>query len=341
MSFQMVKNEQTFERHSRVISNAGNPQQKLKVLIPYDGSETTEAALEDLRKAGLPQSLNVVVAVTDMWLPLSPYELSRAVSARRMRVLSAGASSFVPALRDYEEQLALSVEAERRISAMFPSGTIKAEVMRDTAAIANEILRKAKQWTVELIVVGSRISPSPQINDYAGPAAKVARDAHCSVRIAREQAAAPVIRNASPRVIIAIDGSGPAMVVQTVMERDWPPGSEIRLVTVRTSGPHDPEREAGTTLMLDHAAEELREKGLTVSIVTRDGKPEDALLQEAHEFAADCIFIRSGGFSRMLERSHDGRGLSKTAEALVLGAPCSVEIVRAKQLGDDYLKPAA
>ena len=61
-----------------------------KVLIPYDGSESAETALDDLRRAGLPQELDALVAVTNVWLPLSPYEITRAVSARRMMVLTAG-----------------------------------------------------------------------------------------------------------------------------------------------------------------------------------------------------------------------------------------------------------
>src|SRR5688572_14786747 len=259
MSFQIAKNQQTFARPSRVVSDAGHQAKRTQVLIPYDGSENTETVLEGLRRAGLPQSLNVMVAVTDVWLPLSPYELSRAVSARRMRVLSAGASSFVPALRDYEVQQALSVEAERRIRSMFPSGTVKAEAMHDTAAIANEILRKAKQLRVELIIVGSKISPSPHITDYAGPAAKVAREAVCSVRIAREPARVPDHKNESPvRIMIAVDGSNPAMVVQAVADRDWPPSSEIRLITVLKRGPRDPGKDPEKILMLDQAAEELQ-----------------------------------------------------------------------------------
>ena len=76
--------------------------------------------------------------------------------------------------------------------------------MQDTATVANEILRKAKQWGAELIIVGSNTSPSPHITDYAGPALKVAREAHCSVRIAR----ASDRKDDSPiRIIIGVDGS--------------------------------------------------------------------------------------------------------------------------------------
>ena len=334
MSLQIAKNQESFARPSYAVSN-----KRIKVLIPYDGSESAETALNDLRRAGLPQALDTFVAVTKVWLPLSPYEITRAVSARRMKVLTAGASSFAPALRDYEEQRVLSLEAERRIGSIFPLGTVKAEAMRDTAMLANEILRKAKQWGAELIIVGSNTSPSPHITDYSGPALKVAREAHCSVRIAR----ASDRKDDSPiRIIIGVDGfTSAADVVAAVADRAWPPASEARLVSMGKVGPRDPRKDSETADLLDQAAEELRAKGLTVSVVIRDGIPQDVLLHEAREFSADCVFMDSRGLSYELDGDYDRRGLCKAAEALALGAPCSVEIVRAKNFGDPSLKPAA
>jgi len=339
MSLQIAKNEQSLARPSQAISDTIDQDKTIKVLIPYDGSESAEMALDDLRRAGLPQALDAIVAVTNVWLPLSPYEITRAVSARRMRVLTAGASSFAPAFRDHEEQRVLSLEAERRISSIFPSGTVRAEAMEDTATLVNEILRKAKQWGAELIIVGSNTSPSPHITDYAGPALKVAREAHCSVRIAR---ATDRTDDSPIRIIIGVDGStSAANVVDAVADRTWPPESETRLVAMRKDGPRDPRKDAEATLRLDQAAQELRAKGLTVSIVIRDGEPQDVLLNEAREFAADCIFIDSRGLSHGLGGGYDRRGLSKAARALALGAHCSVEVVRAKNFGGPYLKPAA
>jgi len=338
MSLQIAKNEQSLAR-SHGISDAEDQDKSIKVLIPYDGSKCAEIALNDLRRAGLPQALDAIVAVTTVWLPMSPYEITRAVSARRMRVLTAGAASFVPALRDHEEQRVLSLEAERRISSIFPSGTVRAETMQDTATVANEILRKAKHWGAELIIVGSNTSPSPHITDYAGPALKVAREAHCSVRIARPSDR----KDDRPiRMIIGVSGSASAAhVIDAVADRVWPQGSGISLVAVRKEGPRDPRRDAEITVRLDAAAKTLRAKGLTVSIAIRDGKPQDVLLHEARKLAADCVFIDSGGLSHELDRSYDRQGLGKVAEALALGAHCSVEIVRAQNFGGPYLKPAA
>jgi nucleotide-binding universal stress UspA family protein len=338
MSLQIAKNEQSLARPSHAMS-AQDQDKGIKVLIHYDGSESAETALDDLRRAGLPQALDAMVAVTNVWLPLSPYEITRAVAARRMRVLTAGASSFAPALRDHEEQRVLSLEAQRRISSMFPLGAVKAEAMRDTTTVANEILEKAKQWEAELIVMGSNTSPSQHITDYAGPALTVAREAHCSVRIARTSDR----KDDSPiRMIIGADGSGwPAHVVDAVADRVWRPGSEARLVTVRKDGPRDPRRDAETSVALDVAAQTLRALGLTVSIAIRDGKTQDVLLQEAREFAADCVFIDSRALIRELNVGDGQPGLSKAAAALVLGAHCSVEVVREKKCGGPHLKPAA
>ena len=338
MSLQSAKSELSFVRPSHAISDAQDQDRGIKVMIPYDGSENAEMAFDDLKRAGLPQALDAIVVVTNVWLPLSPYEITRALSARRMKVLTAGASSFAPALRDHEEQRVLSLEAERRISSIFPSGTIRVEAMQDTATVANEILRKAKQWGAELIIVGSNTSPSPHITDYAGPALKVAREAHCSVRIAR---ASDRKDDAPIRIIIGLDGFTSAAVVDAVADRVWPQGSETRLVALRKDGPRDPRRDAEATVMLDQAAQELFAKGLMVSIAVRDGKPQDVLLQEAREFSADCIFISFRGLSHELDGGYDRRGLGKTAEALALGAHCSVEVVRAQTFGGPYLKTAA
>ena len=337
MSLQ-IKNERTFARLPHPMSDARDQDKSIKVLIPYDGSESAEIALDDLRRAGLPQALDVNIAVTNVWLPLSPYEITRAVGARRMRVLNAGASSFVPALREHEEQRVLALDAQLRISSIFPSGTVRAEAIEDTGTVANEILRKAKQWGAELIIVGSNNSPSPHITDYAGPALKVAREAHCSVRIAR----ASDQKDDSPvRMIIGADPpAAAARMIEAVANRVWPTGSETQLVAMRKDGPRDPGKDAKATVMLDHAANKLRAKGLRVSIAFRYGKFQDVLLHEARAFSADCIFIDSRGLGHELDGGYPRRGLSRAAEALALGAHCSVEVVRAENFGDPYWKPA-
>ncbi|HLA11871.1 MAG TPA: hypothetical protein VJ023_14895 [Pyrinomonadaceae bacterium] len=211
--------------------------------------------------------------------------------------------------------------------------------MQDTAAVTNEILRKAKKWGAELIIVGSRTSPSPNLTDYAGPVLKVAQKAHCSVRIARPS---PRKDDSLIRFIIGFERADPvAQVVQSVAQRVWPQGSEAHLIAVRNVGPRDPKADSQLTTALEQSAEELGALGLQVSTAIREGQAQDVLLQGARERSVDCIFIDSDGMNHTLGDGFDRRGLSKSAVALVLGANCSVEVVRPRYLIDQHLNPAA
>jgi nucleotide-binding universal stress UspA family protein len=338
MSLQIMRSEQSLERSSRAMPTSGLKNGKLKVFIPYDGSESSETALDDMRRAGLPQGLEALVAVTQVWLPLSPYEITHAVSARRMKLLTSGFSSFAPALREHEEQSVLSLEADRRIRSIFPSETVKTEVMEEMA-VAGEILRKVKSWGAELIILGAKTSPSPHMTDYAGPALGVARDAPCSIRIARASD-----RNGDAPVQILIgahESESTDLVVQAVAERFWPVGSKASLVMVRKSGPRDPRGQSETGLALERQADRLRATGLEVSIGIKDGHPVDVLLREARDLSADCIFIESHGLGHRQSDGSDRRGLGKAVAAVLLGAHCSVEIVRSTNLTGQYLQPAA
>lgn len=130
-------------------------------------------------------------------------------------------------------------------------------------------------------------------------------------------------------------------VVQAVAERFWPVGSKASLVTVRKRGPRDPVRELEPGLALERQADGLRASGVEVSIGIKYGQPQEVLLQEARDLSADCIFIDSHGFGRGQSDGPDRRGLGKAVEAILLGAHCSVEIVRSTNLTRQYLQPAA
>jgi nucleotide-binding universal stress UspA family protein len=45
----------------------------MKILIGYDGSDCAEAALDDLRRAGLPETAEAhILSVAEVWLPPPP-----------------------------------------------------------------------------------------------------------------------------------------------------------------------------------------------------------------------------------------------------------------------------
>jgi nucleotide-binding universal stress UspA family protein len=321
------------ERKQATVPGTSAQEKKLRVLIPYDGSETAEATLTDLSKAGLPRELDALIAVTQVWLPSSPYEITSAVSARRIKLLTSGLSSYVPALQEHEEQRVLCLEAERRLRSMFPEGRVKTEAIQDTAAMAQAILERAKRWGAELIILGSKTSPSSQISDHAGPALRVAQDAHCSVRIAR-----PSDRKAdSPKqIVIFVDESSSSHgVVNAVAERIWPTGTVANMVMTRKPGPRHVTRDGEAAQVLHTWADRLRAKSLEVSVETVDGQHEEVLLRKTQDASVGCVFVDPNHG----EGDVDASGLSAGVKALILGAQCSVEVVRANSSNDQYLRP--
>lgn len=338
MSLAMIKNLQGYESSSRAALTVLQPKQ-LKVLIPYDGSDGAEAALRDLERAGLPQRFEALIAVTEVWLPSSPYEITRAVNARRLKLLTSGMSSFAPAMRDCEEQRVLSREADRRVRSMFPSAKVTTEILEESTSIASDIVRVAKTYGVELIVVGSKDSPSPHIKDYAGTALRMARSADCSVRIARTSER---MVDSPAQIMIAADETGSMeRVVRVVSERVWPAGTTVNMVLIGEPGPRDPVRESQMVLALEGLASVLRGRRLKVSVAIRYGqRPEDLLLEHAKEISADCIFLEADMLAHR-PGSGDSGVLSKVAQSVVLGAPCSVEVVRPRISAREDLDPAA
>ena len=175
--------------------------------------------------------------------------VTRVIPPGRICALGFRTSSHVPALQDYEEQRVLSLEAEHKLRFMFPAGRIKTESFQDASVVAETILRRAKHWDAELIVLGSQRSPSSQITDYVGPALKVAADAHCSVRIARlsDRKAGSAIQ-----IMICVDDSASSRkVVNAVSERVWPTGTIANIVMMHKSGPRHVASDAQAGEVLD------------------------------------------------------------------------------------------
>ena len=334
MSARMSKLENYEESPQRVL--AAVAPNGSKVLIPYDGSTGAETAIDDLRRAGLPQKFEALVAVTEVWLPSSPSEITRAVSARRLKLLTSGLSSFAPAMQDCEEQRVLSREADDRIRSMFPSAHVTTEAMQESTSVRSDVVRKAKSYGAELIVLSAQVSPSPNITDYAGPALSVARAANCSVRIAR-----PSQRNVhSPiHIVIGLDKTqSMEWVIEAVSERVWPRGTKVDVIVIGELGPRDPIRESQRIRTLEELVSKLRAGGSIVSIALKYGEAQELLLEHAKGILADCIFIAPDMMARGQEIS---RELSNVAQSVVLGAPCSVEIVRQGTVTHEHWKPAA
>jgi nucleotide-binding universal stress UspA family protein len=328
------------------------PEEKIKVLIVYDGSKNSDVALDDLSRAGLPDGVEALALVTDVCLASSPEDINRAVADRRMIVLKKGVSSFVPALRDAEEKRVMSDNAMRHLRSVFPFREVKTEALSNRSSIRRGTVRRAEAWGADLIVIGSQKSPSPHITDYCGAAVEIAAQSHCSARIARPSNA---VVGAPVRILIGVDGSPVANgCFQAVAQRSWPQESEARVVLIPKPGRRMGPAPAAAVSSLDdgtappsgvnaiaQGVEELRAAGLKISVSIREDLPLDVLIGEAQEWSADCIFVDALAFSRRPESANGAPPLSNVIKALAVGAPCSVEIVRGKSLPQDFLSPAA
>jgi nucleotide-binding universal stress UspA family protein len=160
----------------------------MRILIPYDGSENAENALRDLseaRFAGGGRKHEVLVVISDVWLPETTEDFFRACAARRRKLETSGMCSYVPARQKLEEERLLCREASERLARMFPSWDIRVETLPGMSLPASEFLQRAETWGADLIILGST-------DDYAAAqtvrqgtgAARVAKEARCAVRIA-------------------------------------------------------------------------------------------------------------------------------------------------------------
>jgi nucleotide-binding universal stress UspA family protein len=297
----------------------------MRILIGYDGSECAEAALDDLRRAGLPHRAETLVfGVVERWLP-PPHPES---------YLLLPDPSHEPVV---EEANRLALRAVERLKTNFPEWTVNAKVERGSPASA--ILDFAEDWQPDLIVVGSHGRSAVGRLVLGSVSQKVITEARCSVRVARGKVD---VEPAAVRFIVGIDGGPVAKTALAVVgSRDWPQGSMAQVVAV-----HEPLKpsivgrlvpvvskwvdETNTKetswirTELDQASERLRATGLSVTSVLLEGDPRSALVETAREWDADSIFVGATG---QMGRARSFL-LGSVSAAVTARAHCSVEVVR-------------
>ena len=280
-----------------------------KILIAYDGSACSDAALQDLKRAGLPAAADaLVVTVADVIVPPPDEELPDEPAVRIPEVERHARERREKAVAEAQ---ALAGSAAGRVKEAFPGWRVNAEVDCDSAPWA--LIKMADRLRADLIVVGShRHSVAGGRLILGSTSQRVLYDARCSVRVARcsdGQRGGPV------RIVVGFSGTPDAdEAVAAVAARAWPEGSEARLVTAgHESGP-DASRAA---------AERLRAAGLSVSEFERDGNPSHVLIKEAEQWDADSIFVGTRGLHGFQHLLH-----GSVASAVAARAQCSVEVVR-------------
>ncbi|MCG3159099.1 MAG: hypothetical protein JMDDDDMK_00075 [Acidobacteria bacterium] len=290
----------------------------MKILVAYDGSECADAALDDLRRAGLPANAQIkVLSVLENWLPPpSGLELVEHIG------------------RD-EEFLALSRRGGLRLGSMEPGWDVKSEL--GAGSPATVIIEKADEWGADLIVVGSHGRTALGQFFFGSVSQRVLHEAHCSVRVARGRVEEP---DTPVRLIVGVDGSkGAEAAVATVAARKWPAGSEVRIVNATWAMPQltsqhmvgpitqwITEEKARVQKMIDEAVSRLNAAGLKTAVVVKEEDPKRLLVAEAESWGADCIFAGAKGMGR-LERFLIG----SVSSAVAARAHCSVEVARERK----------
>ncbi len=274
-----------------------------KLLAGYDGSAASDDMLDELGRAGLPETVEaLVVSVTERWLPPpSMYEAMGAAELPQPKPASEIASA-----------------GSERLRKLHPGWRVEAESA--SGSPAKVLLRRARDWDASLIAVGAVGHGAIERTLLGSVSHKIANSANCPVRISRGYLPD---RQGPVRLVLAHDGQpGATTAVSRVAARCWPAGSEILLVACAAT--HSPAEEYYWTHdVLDQATQALQRSGLKVSSTFLMGDPRRVIVEEAARFEAECIFAGDN------DRSAVERLLLGTVSSAILArAHCTVEICR-------------
>lgn len=310
----------------------------MKILIAYDGVNSIEKKINDLKRAGLPRDVEATLfTVVDAFMP--------PVAAHEELALSLSATNYMDAQReevfarikkDQQRAKKKSEMEAKRLRKAFPQWVIRTEAVVDSPPWA--IIKKADEWHPDLIVMGSH-GGSVAARFFLGSISRsVLIHSKHSVRIVRQQRRP----EKSPiRILVGFDGSLESQAAaNAVIERTWPKKTSVKLVTAfdekmiwAIAFQHFPSAEKYNKK--DHGEKtyihrlmapfkkRLHDKGIEVSEVIKAGTPWKVLVQEAKRWRADCIFVGArglGGVDRFL--------IGSVSNAVASRIDCSVEVVR-------------
>lgn len=294
---------------------------RMKLLIGYDGSNHSNAAIDDLRRAGLPSELEAVVVSVGsdpLVQPLSaPLNSEKARAEKAISIAEHARRQISTALTEANELLN---EARKRLKSYFPAWHLSGEVLSGTPA--PELIQKAGALKSDLIVVGSQGRSAIGRFILGSVSMEVASEALCSVRIGRRSINT---ERAALRILVGLDGSPEAeRAIRKVLVRPWPAGTELRVVAVDDGLSAVKVAALSKDATANRIIKLAEKEGLSVSAGIKEGDPETVLIAEAGEWEADCIVIGSRGSGNKTE----GFFATSVLSGLVGNAECSIEILR-------------
>lgn len=146
------------------------------------------------------------------------------------------------------------------------------------------------------------------------------------------------------KILLATDGSAFSQAaVSEIIQRSYAPGTEVKIISVVHPWPFIPEPtfmlvaahyeslEEGRKRaeeIIANAAKKISESASQLIVTTEifEGSPKQVIVEEAERWGADWIILGSHGYGPVKRFL-----LGSVSHAVVLNAPCSVEIVRIRE----------
>ncbi len=298
----------------------------MKILIAYDGSPSSDEAVGELPRAGLPRRADAMtVYIKENWVPLPPSAADKnvgeqTVSSNSVAVQTARDEKTNQQSEIEDEQSKMLALAAENLKSFFPEWTMRTLTLQNSPA--REIIRQAGAWDADLIIVGAHGKAGNKQRGMGSISQKIVNEAACSVRVARGE----TWKKGSPsRLLIGFDGTGAARAaVAAVARRMWIMGSEARLVVVPEKSHENSEQLQASVA---EARKQLELSELSVTELIEEGNPKEILVAAAEEWGADCIFLGAND----AENPSENFLLGSVSTAIVARAHCTVEIVREKR----------
>ncbi|HEY8460034.1 MAG TPA: universal stress protein [Blastocatellia bacterium] len=313
--------------------------QKMRILIAYDGSSHADAAIDDLRRAGLPREAEaVVVSVADVRMALTLAGDEPVQTSLDEQTRARGQWFGQRVTKALEEAQELAQAASQRTLSYFPSWDVSAEVR--SGSPSGELIKKADEWKADLIVVGSQGRSALGRMLFGSVSQKVLTEASCSVHVARGGEKDP---ESPVRVIVGVDGSVYSdAAVNEVARRRWPEGSVVKVISaVRL--PFTPTEETRSLpdsyysqlekaetekaqAVVAKAVDYLQKNEAAQPVIESEvilGDAREVILDQASQSGADLIVLGSRGLGRFKRFL-----LGSVAQGVAAYAPCSVEVIR-------------
>jgi len=304
----------------------------MKILIAYDGSESAQNAIDDLKHAGLPANEveATVLSVGEVRMRREP-----ALNLEAALPIVAFAIEQTQDIVNYARETAEfdAEEGMRRVQCIFPRWTVTPCARLHSPATT--ILEIADSWKPDLIVMGSHGRGALKRLFLGSVSLRVAAEARTSVRIAKRK-----IEADDRAIILAFDGSnGARKAIHCLIQRQWPHPKHLHIVTVIDVAilatpeyfflvgsdleHYQEEKETHIERGVRALKHEMRKHFEFVTTATPVGNPAHELLVEAKRIGADTIFIGSrglSGFERML--------IGSVAHTVAANSDATVEIAR-------------